>query len=400
MDAELITIGTELLLGQIVDTNAAWIAQRLAEVGVNLYYKTTVGDNRQRIAAVIRHALSRVDVVLTTGGLGPTVDDVTREAIADATGRPLVRRPELVEHIASIFRRMGREPGPNNLRQADIPEGAQILWNPIGTAPGFIVHQEGKYIIAMPGVPREMKRMMDEQVLPFLRQLVGQPVTIRSKVLRTIGIGESLVDQRIADLMQSENPTVGLAAHMGQVDVRITARAPGPREAEIMIAQMERQIRQRLGDWIYGEGTETIEEVVVRSLRTRGETLAVVETNTEGHIARRLREVEGGAEVLVHAEVRAAPEGTPDSDLAADLARQVRRESSATWALVVYGTAGADEGVYGRQLGETVIVLAGAEGVSTHHFKLGGRDEHSQRWVANRALDTVRRTLAGVRQRE
>ncbi len=393
MDAELITIGTELLLGQIVDTNAAWIAQRLAEVGVNLYYKTTVGDNRERIAAVIRHALKRVDVVLTTGGLGPTVDDVTREAIADATGRPLVRLPELEEHIRHIFRRMGREPGANNLRQADVPEGARVLWNPVGTAPGFIVSLGEKHVIAMPGVPREMKRMMNDHVLPFLRQLVGQPVTIRSKVLRTIGIGESMVDERIADLMRLENPTVGLAAHMGQVDVRITARAPGPREADIMIAQVERQIRQRLGNWIYGEGTETIEEVIVRRLRKRGETLAVVETNTEGAIARRLQAVEGSAQVLISATVEAPPTALPDEETVAQLAERAQKASNATWGLVVYGTAGEDEGIYGRQLGETVIGLSGPNGVRTHRFELGGRDEHSQRWVANRALDTLRRAL-------
>jgi len=395
VNAELITVGTELLLGQIVDTNAAWIARRLAEAGINLYYKTTVGDNRRRIAEVIRHALGRADVVLTTGGLGPTVDDVTREAIADVTGRPLVRRPELVEHLTTLFRRMGREPGENNLRQADVPEGARVLWNPIGTAPGFIVAHEGKWIIAMPGVPREMKRMVDEQVVPFLRELVDRPVTIRTKVLRTIGVGESVVDQHLADLMRLSNPTVGLAAHMGQVDVRITARAPGPREAEVMIAQVEREVRRRIGTWIYGEGNETIEEVVVRLLRRRGETMALVETNTGGEVARRLREAEGDDSVVVHAEVAAPPEGTPDEARAVTWASRLLGRGGSMWALVVWGTAGADEGVYGRRLGATVIVVA-REGSAplTHRFELGGRDEHSRRWVANRALDALRRALA------
>ncbi|MDQ7030638.1 MAG: CinA family nicotinamide mononucleotide deamidase-related protein [Ardenticatenia bacterium] len=397
MNAEVITIGTELLLGQIVDTNAAWIARRLAEAGVNLYYTTTVGDNRRRIAEVIRHALGRVDVVLTTGGLGPTVDDVTREAIADVTGRPLVRRPEVVEHLERLFRRMGREPGENNLRQADVPEGARVLWNPIGTAPGFIVPHGSKQIIAMPGVPREMKRMMEEHVLPFLRELVGCPVTIRSKVLRTIGVGESAVDQRLADLMRLSNPTVGLAAHMGQVDVRITARAPGPHEAERMIAHVEREVRRRIGRWIYGEGDERIEEVVIRLVRQREETLALLETNTEGAIAHRLQQAEGDDQVVIHAEVIPPPEGNPDDAHATALATRLQRRSGSTWALVVWGTAGEDEGFYGQDVGTTLIALARPGGTPvTHRLELGGRDEHSRRWVANQALDTLRRALMAI----
>lgn len=388
MNAEIITIGTELLLGQIVDTNAAWLAQRLAALGVNLYYKTTVGDNRERIANAIRLAMQRADVVLTTGGLGPTVDDMTREAIADATGRPLVRDPELVAHITALFRRWGREPSANNLRQADVPEGAQVLPNPIGTAPGLLVEHDGRYVIAMPGVPREMKRMMDEQVAPFLRRLVGEDVVIKIRVLHTVGVGESLIDEQIADLEEGANPTVGLAAHSGQVDVRITARAPNEKQADVMIAQVERVIRKRLGDAIYGADDETLEGVVAQALARFGRGV-VIESNTRGEIAARLRAV--APEVVQAAEV-VQPEAVSCAE-AERWAQDAREAHGAAWALVVLGTAGANEGLYGEQRGETVVALALGERVHCKALGLGGADEHSLSWVRNRALDVVRRTL-------
>nr|WP_290669696.1 CinA family nicotinamide mononucleotide deamidase-related protein [Ardenticatena sp.] len=391
MNAEIITIGTELLLGQIVDTNAAWLAQRLASLGVNLYYKTTVGDNRERIANAIRLALSRADVVLTTGGLGPTVDDMTRDAIADATGRRLVRDPELVAHITALFRRWGREPSANNLRQADLPEGARILPNPIGTASGFLVEHEGRYVIAMPGVPREMKRMMDEQVAPFLRRLVGEQVVIKIRVLHTVGVGESVIDEQIADLEQGANPTVGLAAHSGQVDVRITARAPNEKQADVMIAQVERQIRNRLGDAIYGADEETLEGVVAQALARLGRGV-VVESNTRGEIAARLREA---APNLLVAAVCVEPDVVA-CETAQAMAQEVRQAHDVAWGLVVLGTSGANEGVYGETRGETVVALATAEQVYCKALGLGGADEHSLSWVRNRALDFVRRVLRNL----
>lgn len=389
MDAELVTIGTELLLGQIVDTNATWIAQRLADAGINLYFKTTVGDNRRRAAEVIENALNRVDVVLTTGGLGPTVDDMTREAIADAVGRELVRDEELVAHIREIFLRWGREAGENNLRQANLPEGAVVLPNPIGTAPGFRVEHDGKHVIAMPGVPREMKRMMEEQVLPFLRERAGDDVVIKVRVLHTIAIGESSVDDRIADLMTSSNPTIGLGAHTGQVDVRITARAPGDHEADMMIAQLEHTVRSRLGDYIYGADEDTIESVIADMLAARGERLALVETNTGGQIASRLEQYD--ASVLACSEVQSAVQ--PQENETRDSAERVRKSAGTAWGLVIHGTAGADEGTYGENQGETVVAVAGPDGVTSRSYHIGGQDEHSLGWIANRSLNLLRRQL-------
>ena len=239
MQAEIVTIGTELLLGKIVDTNAAYIARQLATIGLDLYYKTTVGDNEGRITLVLQQSLARSDVVITSGGLGPTVDDVTRQAVARAAGQELVLDEKLLAQIEARFARHGFTMSENNRRQAYIPQGAIPIENPVGTAPAFIVETEQGLIVSLPGVPRELKHLMETRVIPFLREKLqtGQLI-IKSKTLRTCGIGESTVDSRIGDLMRSSNPTVGLAAHPGQTDVRITAKAENEAQADRLIAEM------------------------------------------------------------------------------------------------------------------------------------------------------------------
>ncbi|RME83784.1 MAG: CinA family nicotinamide mononucleotide deamidase-related protein, partial [Caldilineae bacterium] len=285
MKAEIVTTGTELLLGEIVDTNAAYIARQVRDVGLNLYYKTTVGDNRQRLADVLRQGLERSDIIIVTGGLGPTVDDITREAVADATGRPLEQRPEIVRHLEQQFARWGRKVGENNLRQTYLPQGALMLSNPIGTAPGFIVETEQGAIICMPGVPREMKRMMADHVLPYLQEKLGaRRGVIVTRVLHTAGIGESSIDDKIGHLMTSGNPTVGLAAHMGRADIRIGARGATEAEARALIEPVEREIREKLGHWIYGVDEETLGSVVAGLLRRRNAKLGLAETNSQGRL--------------------------------------------------------------------------------------------------------------------
>lgn len=387
MNAELISIGTELLLGQIVDTNAAWIAQRLAAEGVNLFRKQTVGDNRQRAASAIREALARADLVITTGGLGPTVDDITREAIADAVGRPIVRDAALVRRVESIFARWGREPGENNLRQADLPEGGQAIPNPVGTAPGILVEVEGgKAVIAMPGVPREMKQMLDEQVVPYLRSK-GLSAIIKVRVLRTAAVGESIIDDHIADLERLENPTVGLAAHTGRVDIRITARAATEKEADVLIEHVAGQVRRRLGDSIFGEGEVTLEGSVIDLLDGREEAVAIFETMTGGEIAATLRAAGGpvaGSEV---GEV-----GTlPDEETAKVRASLFAAEHCAAWSLAVYSTEG--DSAYGENPGESLIVVAGPNHAALMRYPQVGRDDISRGWLTARALDLLRRQM-------
>lgn len=412
MNAEIVTTGTEILLGEIVDTNAAWLARRLRELGINVYYKTTVGDNLERITAVLRQGLERSDLVLVTGGLGPTVDDVTRDAAALATDRGLVLDETSLAHIEAIFTRWGRKVHDNNRRQAFLPASATPILNPVGTAPGFIVEAPRKarppaLLICLPGVPREMKHLMQETVEPFLADRLGpERVYIRSRTLRTVGIGESMIDSRIADLMARSNPTVGLAAHLGQVDVRITARAATADQADQMLDAVAADLRARLGDFIYGEGETALEAVVAAGVLRAGHTLAVVETNTGGEIAARLRSAPDGEQVVPSSAVVTAlvemGAGAPDvqvSQAGAEWAAAARlaaaRESlGVSLAMAVCGDMEPSVGPYGTKRGETYVALATEGVIASTRLDVGGVDELARRWVGNGALNFLRQWLA------
>src|SRR5215475_14219124 len=239
VNAEIVAIGTEILLGEITDTNSVHIARVLRDLGINLYFMTSVGDNEQRIADSIRIALSRADVVITCGGLGPTIDDMTRQAVATATDRGLTFHQTLLDAIAERFSGFRAQMTENNKRQAYLPDEATVIENPVGTAPSFIVEHHGHIVISLPGVPREMKFLMNEKVIPYLKERYKLGV-IKAKVLKTAGIGESLLDHEIGTtLLEMSNPTIGLAAHAGQVDVRITAKADTVSMADEMIASIE-----------------------------------------------------------------------------------------------------------------------------------------------------------------
>jgi len=290
MKAEIITIGTELLIGQIVDTNSAHIAQRLAPLGIDLAYVTTVGDNRTQMAETLNLALKRSQIIVITGGLGPTDDDLTREVVAQVTGRKLVFHQHLMDQIEALFRRRGFQMVPSNRRQAFIPDGAIPIENPMGTAPGFIVEEEGRAVIALPGVPREMQFLMEKTVIPYLRKKlsIGEG-TIQYRVLRVCGLGESGVNEQIADLIsEGGNPSIGLLASPGDIKIRIMARGRHSSEARSLIQAMENEIRDRLGDLIYGVDEETLEESVAMHLEKLNLTLSTAEFHTGGLIAQRL----------------------------------------------------------------------------------------------------------------
>jgi competence/damage-inducible protein CinA-like protein len=273
--AEIITIGTEILLGEIVDTNARFIARQLRDAGIDLYRKTTVGDNATRIATAIQQAMESSDIIITTGGLGPTIDDPTREAVALALETETEYRPELWEQIKARFERFGRIPTENNKRQAYVPVGAIAVENPVGTAPAFISERDMCSIIALPGVPREMEYLLMNTVLPYLKERYSFTGIIKARIIHTAGIGESQIDEMITDLETLHNPTVGLAAHSGQVDVRITAKADTEPEADVLIKEIEIQLRRRLGDWIYGADEETLEKAALQALQKKGWRLTV-----------------------------------------------------------------------------------------------------------------------------
>lgn len=392
MKAETISIGTELLLGQIIDTNAVWIAEKLSEVGVDLYFRTTVGDNVGRIVDAIQHALTRADVIITTGGLGPTVDDMTREAVAKATNRDLVLDENLLAQIRRLFEKWGRTMSDNNVRQAYIPRGATPIENPVGTAPVFIVEHEGKYVISLPGVPREMKHLMETRILPWLREKTGGEWIILSKTLRTCAIGESQVDALIADLEESRNPTVGLLAHPGQTDVRVTAKAHVRAEAEALIKEMEAKVRERLGDWIYGEGSETVEEVVARLLAARNWRIAIAETNTAGKIADRLRSRPEGTRIIKSAMLLDSVTEISEQN-AKTIAEQFRNVTGADIALAVLGTTNSGQDLYGEDTGQSAIGVATTANAIARPYSIGGISEQAQTWIIIRALDLVRRIV-------
>ena len=301
MKAEIVAVGTELLLGQIVDTNSAYIAQQLTTVGLDLHFKSTVGDNLERIKSTLRTALNRADFVITTGGIGPTLDDLTREAAAEVLGKPLVFQPHLFEQIRDFFTRLGRTVSENNRKQAYIPEGAIPIENPVGTAPGFIAEQSGKAILSVPGVPHEMRYFMEHSVLPYLRRRLGIQEVIVSRVLKLFGIGESLVDERIKDLIeQGTNPTIGLLAHtqIGEIHIRLTAKAREKGEAQALNSSLEARIRERLEEFIFGADEETYEGVLGALLRKAGLSLAVAETDFGSSVTQTLKSMGESREFL------------------------------------------------------------------------------------------------------
>ena len=402
MHAEIVMIGSELLLGELVDTNANKLAIALRNIGLDLYYKTTVGDNEGRITDVLNRALDRSDVVITSGGIGPTVDDVTRQAAANATGRRLVYSSKLEAEILERFRGFGRTMAENNRRQAYLPEDAMPLTNPVGTAPCFLSEDVGGRgcIISLPGVPRELQHMLDNTVIPLLIERIGGIKVTRIRVLRTCAVGESNIDRGIGDLMTGGNPTVGLAAHSGQTDVRITAKADTEPEADALIDGMETELRKRLGIAIYGVGKETVPEVVGNLLVEQSLKLGITDTLTEGQVARDLIEagyedlitpnpmVSDLTEVLKTAGLSSNPANTDKQSLAHSLANSVRPSKLNGLGLVMLGPF---------EDNSTCICLHGPG--ETCLFKNGRHyqaTDHVHRWLVVQGLDWVRRALLGT----
>ncbi|MBW1803311.1 MAG: CinA family nicotinamide mononucleotide deamidase-related protein [Deltaproteobacteria bacterium] len=403
MKAEMVMIGTELLLGEIVDTNANRIARFLREIGMDLYYKTTVGDSEARLTEVLNIALDRSDAIITSGGLGPTVDDITRQCVANATGRKLIYSLDLEKQIRARFRSFGRKMADNNKRQAYIPEGATPLPNPVGTAPCFLSEDmRGRgFVISLPGVPRELEYMMRNTVIPLLVERMGGAKVVKVRILRTCAVGESSVDRGIGDLMTGSNPTVGLSVHAGQTDVRIAAKANNDGEADRLIAEMEATVRERLGVAIYGVEKESVAGVVGRLLSEKGFKISVIDTLTGGLTAGEL--AEAGFEALVFSELN------PDST--ADALKTLGRDSSfdfeASGSAAITATLArsvARKDVIGLALvgpfadNSTCIALHGPGDI---RLDRPGRKYSNQenryvrQWLATQALDWLRRALLG-----
>ena len=282
-----------------MDTNASWMSQRLAETGVDVYYKSTVGDNWGRIETAIRLAMSRADVIVMTGGLGPTEDDLTRDVLSAVLRRPLRLDTAILVHIEERFARRRVPMPPNNRKQAMVPEGAVVLHNPRGTAPGLLIREGGRVFVCMPGVPSEMKPMLLEQVIPVIRDAFGIQSRIISRVLKTCGISESTLDMRIGDYFREmRNPTIGVLAHMGEIHVRLTCKGQEPAEIQRLLDDLESKVRERLGHLVFGRDDEKLEAVVGRLLRERNATLALAESCTGGLVASRLTDIPGSSDYV------------------------------------------------------------------------------------------------------
>ena len=422
MKAEIVAIGTELLLGDIVNGNAAWLGRELADIGIDVDLTTTVGDNIGRISAAVSRACERADVVVLTGGLGPTQDDVTREALAEVAGVRLVRDSQLEAALRARYVASGRTDFPqNNLRMTDRPEGASALPNPAGTAPGLrmTMGSRGTTVYALPGVPQEMREIFTTWMRAELAQRAGPGTIVLSRRLHTVGIWESQVSQALAELdgalAAAANPTIAYLASQGQTLVRITAKAPTERLARDLIADVEVRVRAALGDVIYGVDDETLESVVHHLLLTAGATLSTAESLTGGSLGAALSATPGasatyrGGAVLYATDSKAtvvdvpatllAERGAVDPDVAVAMADGVRRAFNATYGLATTGVAGPTE-QDGKPVGSVYIALVGPGDLRVvRDLRLaGGRDRVRQGSVLT-ALDVVRRQLSGLPQR-
>jgi len=408
MDAEILAIGSELLLGQIVDTNSSYIARRLAENGIPLVYTMAVGDDLQRMEDAIRSAISRSSIVITTGGIGPTEDDLTREAVAHVTGRPLTFQPHLMEQIEALFEKRGFRMAENNRKQAYIPKGATAVENPKGTAPGFIVEGPDWVTVSIPGVPSEMEYLMETSVIPYLRRRFSlDRQVIRYRVLRACGLGESAIGLQIKDLMkQGQNPSVGTLASIGDIRIRITASANGPEEASDLIRKMEKEIRNRLGILIYGADNETLHGNVAKELERLELTLSLAEALTGGAISQKLAItgtrcfVQG---LVLHSELSQRkfldmPSNEfdalqQDPMRATDLlASKVRIEYGTSLGLATFGKILESEG-FGEYRLETFYSLSTPSESENQSYTIGGELAVARDRASIIALDMLRKYL-------
>jgi nicotinamide-nucleotide amidase len=410
--AEILTVGTEMLLGDLVDTNSAYLGGRLAALGVSVYRHTTVGDNAARITAALREAASRADLVITTGGLGPTSDDLTNQCLGEAAGREMVEYPEARRHVDEMFRRFGREPTPSNYKQAIFPEGSKLIPNPVGTAMGAMLELDGALVATFPGVPGEMRRMFEDTLESLIRE--RSEGAIVSRTLWFTGIGESALAEQVQDLLDASDPTVAPLAGQGKVRLRVTSRADTPEEAAKKIAPVANKILTRLGDHYFGEDDETLESALGKLLTDRGVTLALAESCTGGLLAKRLTDGAGASAYFIEGLVTYSNEskerllgvpndllvqhGAVSEPVAGAMAEGVRKVAGTDYGLSVTGVAGPEGGNEQKPVGLVFVGVSDEEGTEVERLDLSAwrrsREAIRER-SANRAFDLLRHRILG-----
>lgn len=410
--AELIAIGTELLLGNIANTDAQMISEGLSELGINVYYHTVVGDNPDRVRQAVEIARSRSDIIITTGGLGPTCDDLTKVALAEAFGKPLVYHEPSAQRIRDRFAAMERPVTENNFQQAMVPEGCTVLDNDWGTAPGVAFESDGTHVILLPGPPRECEMMFRHRAVPYLKTLSDG--VIASRTVKTFGIGESAAEALLRDLMNAlHNPTLAPYAKPTGTELRITAHAATEEEAYALIAPVEEQVKEIMGDHVIGVNVNSIQEVCLNLLKEKGLTLGTAESCTGGLIAKLITDLPGASAVLkggivsytneVKSNVLGVPQemleeyGAVSPQVAEAMARGAKKILGCDIALSATGVAGPDPDDRGNPVGLVYLGLAYGEDciVQEYHAGKGDRDR-VRRLSAGTALDMVRRYLTGL----
>ena len=410
--AEIVSVGTELLLGEIVNTNAVRLSRALADLGIAVYRRTTVGDNHDRLLATLRSALSENDIVLTIGGLGPTSDDITRDVLAEAMGDTLQYDERIAHRLKAFFRARNIEMPETVLRQAWVPTSGRPIENPNGTAPGLLFDKNGKIGIALPGPPSEFNPMVDNHVVPLLREKTGGKGTIRKRILRICNMGESMVEQKVLDLMQDDNPTVAPYAKTGEVHLRVAAGADDAETANRMVEERVAEIRRRLGDHVYAFDDEPLEFAVVRLFMERGLTIATAESCTGGLLAMRLTEVPGSSAVFLGGAVTYSNEAKSDMvGVPADLIARVGAVSQevaeamatgacerfgASFGVSITGIAGPDGGSPEKPVGLVYIGVAGPGGVRVERNIFPGERAFVRQRSAQYALVMLRDGALGL----
>ena len=410
--AEILCVGTELLLGNILNGNARWLAEQLASLGVPHHRQLVVGDNRERLIRAVREAAGRCRLLITTGGLGPTPDDLTTEAIAAAFDTPLEEHPETWDDIQAKLAQRGRTPSASVRRQALIPHGASLLPNPTGTAPGVIWSpQPGFTVMTFPGVPSEMQAMWHQTAVPWLRQAGLSEGVFASRMLRFWGVAESALAEQVDDLLTLTNPTVAPYAGAGEVKLRLTARADDAAAARALLAPVEAEVRARTGSLCYGADDDSLASVLLAALRRRGETLAVAESCTGGGLGAALAAVPGASDVFLGGVIAYANRvkqtllgvpaellerhGAVSDPVACAMADGARRISGSTWALAVTGIAGPGGGSDTKPVGLVHIALSGPDGTDSEAVRFGS--SRGRAWIqtltVGEALDRLRRRL-------
>lgn len=408
MVAEILAVGTELLMGQIVNTNAQYLTKRLNDVGVNVYYHSVVGDNPIRLKECLRLALSRSDVVITTGGLGPTKDDITKETVAEIMGMKLVRHEETFRNIRCFFERVNRKMMNNNTKQADIPEGCIIIQNNNGTAPGCLIEKDGKTIIMLPGPPKEMIPMFEETIYPYFEKKTGQ--IIGSRMLKVFGIGESEMEMKILDLIEAQsNPTIAPYVNMGEVVIRVTARGKNYDEAMEMINPVIERIKERLGSDLYAYNGETLEETVVQLLIEKKISISTVESCTGGMLASKLVNVPGVSNVFANGFITYSNQSKVDAlgvdpdviktygdvskETAIEMVKGLVKNTATRAGISITGIAGPDGGTPEKPVGSVYVAVMLDGEIDTMALKLNGDRERVRHMACLNAMNMLRKKI-------